>query len=140
MENLFHLPDLSFLERLREIMQYDAGSPLLFNTGLFLILFTVFLCVYRAMRGHSRLRMVFVILFSLYFYYKSSAWCCFILLGICISDYLLGRLLGELRTDWKRRAVVFVNVAVNVGMLVYFKYLNLLVDAALRQLISTSST
>ena len=129
MENLFHLPDLSFLERLREIMQYDAGSPLLFNTGLFLILFTVFLCVYRAMRGHSRLRMVFVILFSLYFYYKSSAWCCFILLGICISDYLLGRLLGELRTDWKRRAVVFVNVAVNVGMLVYFKYLNLLVDA-----------
>ena len=27
---------------------------------------------------------------SLYFYYKSSAECCFILLGVCLSDYLLG--------------------------------------------------
>lgn len=129
MDILSHITDNSFFSRLHDTLLYDAGSPLLFNTGLFLILFVLFLCVYRAMRGHSRLRMVFVILFSLYFYYKSSAWCCFILLGICVSDYLLGLLLGRCRSDLLRRAIVFVNVAVNVGMLVYFKYLNLLIDA-----------
>lgn len=117
------------ISKLQDILLYDAKSPLLFNTGLFLVLFILFMCVYKMMRGHGRLRMVFVILFSLYFYYKSSAWCCFILLGICISDYLLGRWLYALTTDWKRRAIVLLNVVVNVGMLVYFKYLNLLIDA-----------
>lgn len=117
------------LSRLKDILLYDAHSPLLFNTGLFLILFLFFMIIYKALRGHNRLRMVFVILFSLYFYYKSSAWCCFILLGVCISDYLLGRWLGFLKTDWKRRAIVFLNVVINVGMLVYFKYFNLLLDA-----------
>jgi len=116
-------------DRLDDLLLYDAKSPLLFNTGLFLVLFVLFLCVYRAMRSHGRMRMVFVILFSLYFYYKSSAWCCFILLGICVSDYLLARLLYRLHTPWKRRAVVAVNVVANVGMLVYFKYINLLIDA-----------
>ncbi len=117
------------LNKLADILSYDPRSPLLFNTGLFLILFLLFLAVYRAMRGHGRLRMIFVIMFSLYFYYKSSAWCCFILLGICVTDYLLGLWLDSLTTSWKRRAIVFVNVALNVGMLVYFKYLNLLLDA-----------
>ena len=128
-DRLLQFIDDSVFERLRTILLYDAGAPLLFNSGLFLILFVFFLCIYRAMRGHSRLRMIFVILFSLYFYYKSSALCCFILLGICISDFLLGLWLGNVRTNWKRRAIVFANVVVNVGMLVYFKYFNLLIDA-----------
>lgn len=124
---------LNFLDnidfsRISDLLLYDSRSPLLFNTGLFLILFVFFLGVYRAMRSRSRLRMIFVIAFSLYFYYKSSSWCCFILLGVCISDYLLGRLLGRLQTDWKRRAVVAVNVILNVGMLFSFKYVNLLIE------------
>ena len=82
---------LNFLDkidfsRISELLLYDTRSPLLFNTGLFLILFVFFLGVYRAMRSRSRLRMIFVIAFSLYFYYKSSSWCCFILLCVCISD------------------------------------------------------
>ncbi|MDE5555430.1 MAG: MBOAT family protein, partial [Muribaculaceae bacterium] len=98
------------MSKLHDLLLYDAKSPLLFNTGLFLALFVLFMCIYKAMKGHSRMRMVFVILFSLYFYYKSSAWCCFILLGICISDYLLGLWLYSLKTNWKRRAIVLLNV------------------------------
>lgn len=117
------------LQKLTDLLRYDSSSPLLFNTGLFLLLFVVFLMVYRVLRFHGRLRMIFVILFSLYFYYKSSAWCCFILLGICVSDYALGLWLGRLQTSWKRKAIVLLNVVINVGMLVYFKYINLLIDA-----------
>ena len=124
---------LNFLDkidfsRISDLLLYDSRSPLLFNTGLFLILFVFFLGVYRAMRSRSRLRMIFVIAFSLYFYYKSSAECCFILLGVCLSDYLLGNLLGWLKSDFWRRCVVAVNVIVNVGMLFYFKYFNLMLD------------
>lgn len=116
------------LQNLQSQLLYDPASPLLFNTGLFLLLFTAFLAVYQLLRGFPRVKMIAVILFSLYFYYKSSAECCFILLGVCVSDYILGLLLGKARPDWLRRAIVALNVIMNVGMLVYFKYFNLIID------------
>ena len=64
--------------------RYDPMQPLLFNTGLFLVLFVAFLCIYRLVRGVRVLKMALVILFSLYFYYKSSGFSCLILLGVCV--------------------------------------------------------
>ena len=116
-------------ERLLSILKYDATQPLLFNTGLFLVLFVGFLLVYHAIKGHQRLKMLVVIAFSLYFYYKSSAECVFILAGVCVSDWLLGMWLGVAGREWLRKALVALNVVVNVGMLVYFKYFNLMIDA-----------
>ena len=117
------------MESLRQVLLYDPRQPLLFNTGLFLVLFAAFLCIYRALRANAVLKKVFVILFSVYFYYKSSAECCFILLGVCVSDYLLGLWMGATKNNAMRRGIVALNVAANVGMLVYFKYTNLLLDS-----------
>lgn len=125
MSDIFN--NLDFSEIVRQLT-YDPASPLLFNTGLFLILFVGFMGVYELLRRFPIWKMVFTIAFSLYFYYKSSADCCLILLGICISDYLLGNLLGILKKKPLRLAVVVLNVVVNLGMLVYFKYFNLLAE------------
>ena len=114
------------IEKLRGLLMFDADNPLLFNTGLFLILFLAFIGIYQLLRKWQTAKMVFVILFSLYFYYKSSAEYCFILLGICVSDYLLGIFLERSDKTWQRKSIVAFNVIINVGMLVYFKYFNLL--------------
>lgn len=121
--------EIEIIEKIKNVVLYDVESPLLFNTGLFLVLFAAFLGVYKLLRSHLRLKMFFVILFSLYFYYKSSAEYCWILLGVCVSDYVLGNLLGRCaqKSGWAK-LIVFVNVVVNVGMLVYFKYFNLLLE------------
>ena len=116
------------LDKVCAVLGYDPQNPLLFNTGLFLILFVFFIGLYRMLRRFKTVKMIFVILFSLYFYYKSSAGYCFILLGVCISDYLLGIWMGNASKRWVRRLIVWLNVLMNVGMLVYFKYLNLLID------------
>lgn len=118
-----------FSQRLSDLLAYQPDSPMLFNTGLFMVLFILFIIAYQAIRQHTRLKMLFVIAFSLYFYYKSSHWCVFILAGVCLSDYLLGLLLGRTEKDTARRAIVALNVLLNVGMLVYFKYFNLLATA-----------
>lgn len=117
------------LEKLRDILLYDPSEPLLFNTGLFMLLFLLFIGLYHAVKHRPRLKMLLVVAFSLYFYYKSSAEYCLILVGVCLSDYLLGRLLGLAQHQPLRRAIVAVNVLSNVGMLVYFKYFNLLAEA-----------
>lgn len=114
------------LSLLKDVLAYDPASPLLFNTGLFMLLFLAFIGVY-TLCGRSRgLRMGLIIAFSLYFYWKSSAECCFILLGICLSDYWLGLLMWRTENRAGRRALVWANVLINVGLLVYFKYFNLL--------------
>ncbi len=119
----------SVLNRLASLLTFDAANPMLFNSGLFLVLFVIFLIIYQAVRGYRHIRMLLVIAFSLYFYYKSSEWCVFILCGVCLSDYLLGLWLGAAKAPWLRKSIVALNVVINVGMLVYFKYVNLLLDA-----------
>lgn len=109
-----------------KVLAYDSSSPLLFNTGLFLIVFTAFIFVYESLRNYPTAKMIATIAFSLYFYYKSSAECCFILLGICLCDYILGNLLGRVREHNLRKGIVALNVVLNIGMLLYFKYFNLL--------------
>ncbi len=115
-------------DKLKEILLYQEGYPLLFNTGLFLMLFLCFLFIYKMLKQAKYPKMIFVILFSLYFYYKSSAECCFILLGVCLSDYILGNILSITKQNIFRKFIVTVNVLTNVGMLVYFKYFQLMLD------------
>lgn len=119
----------NILTRLTALLQYDPHSPMLFNTGLFMVLFILFLLIYTMLRNRPKAKMVLVILFSLYFYYKSGGWCVLILAGVCVSDFLLGLWLGSAQKQWVRKAIVSLNVVINVGMLVYFKYINLLLDA-----------
>ncbi|MDE5750446.1 MAG: MBOAT family protein [Duncaniella sp.] len=116
------------LAKLMDLLVYDPAQPLLFNTGLFLILFAVFLAFYTLLRPWRGGRMMLTIAFSLYFYYKSSGLCFLILLGVAVSDWLLGLAMGSARRRWVRRLIVAVNLAVNVGMLAYFKYFNLILD------------
>lgn len=115
--------------RLGNLFLYDPGQPLLFNTGLFLFLFIVFLGIYHALKDRPRAKMLAVVLFSLYFYYKNSGYCVLILCAVCAMDYRLGQFLAAARKDSVRRWAVAANVAVNIGMLVYFKYFNLLGNA-----------
>ncbi|MBD5332504.1 MAG: MBOAT family protein [Bacteroides sp.] len=116
------------------MLGYDSHQPLLFNTGLFLVLFAIFMVIYRILRPWRPVRMIFTILFSVYFYYKTSGLCCLLLLGVALSDYLLGlslmwaRGLSEYKSLVMKRLIVTVNVLVNVGLLCYFKYFGLLLD------------
>ena len=49
-------------------------------------------------------------------------------------DYFAGLALGQAAPDtrWRRRAILTVSLAVNLGLLGFFKYWNLLIDAATR--------
>lgn len=116
------------IDKLIQTLKFDPLNPLLFNTGLFLVLFAAFILVYQLLRKWRTAKFLFVIAFSLYFYYKSSASYCFILLGVCISDFVLGILMDWAKRNWVKRCIVALNVGLNVGMLVYFKYFNLIFE------------
>ena len=115
-------------DRLQALFAYDASSPLIFSSGLFLFLFAGFLLVYSAFRCAPMARIVYVIAFSLYFYYKSSGIYFLLLVFAAASDFLIARGIYRARFRWTKRWLVVLSVAVNLGMLGYFKYTNFLID------------
>lgn len=104
-----------------DLFVYDEQNPLMFNTGLFLFLFVGFVWIYRLLARCDTLRIYFVILFSLYFYYKSSGLCFLLLLFVALSDYSLGRLLGWVSWKWMRRFFVFVEHGGQFGHALLFQ-------------------
>ena len=68
-------------------MTYQQQAPMLFSSGLFFFLFIGFLSIYRALRKQLLARIVYVTLFSLYFYYKSSGLFFLLLLFVATSDF-----------------------------------------------------
>ena len=115
-------------DRLQALFAYDASSPLIFSSGLFLFLFAGFLLVYSVFRRAPMARIVYVIAFSLYFYYKSSGIYFLLLVFAAASDFLIARGIYRARFRWTKRWLVVLSVAVNLGMLGYFKYTNFLID------------
>ena len=112
--------------RLWELLHYQPHSPILFSTGLFFFLFIGFLMVYMSLRRFTLARIVYVSLFSLYFYYKTSGLWFLLLLFTASSDFLIGRIISLVTKQWLRRGLVALSVVINLGMLCYFKYTNFL--------------
>lgn len=116
-------------QRLLGMLVYDGGSPLTLTTGFFLFAFLIFCGGYMIVRGRAYLRTWYVVLFSLYFYYKLSGLYVLLLLGVALSDYLIGRRVAKRReaggtTKWW----VALSVTINVAILAYFKATNFFVD------------
>ena len=98
---------------------------MLFNSGLFLILFLCFIPIYYALRHRQMARIIYVVLFSLYFYYKSSGAYATIIILTATVDFLVGRRIFLASGQGKKWWLV-VSIIFNLGMLGYFKYTSFL--------------
>lgn len=116
--------DIDF-SRLKEVLTYDPQAPMIFSSGIFLWLFAAFMIVYTLLQRKYTARILFVTLFSYYFYYKSS--------GTYFSAgaghglrLLLAQWMDRTEGRWKRKGLVTLSLGVNLGLLAYFKYTNFL--------------
>ena len=112
------------LESLKGLLTYDPASPMIFSSGLFLFMFCGFTLIYGFMRRRPTLRIVYVLLFSLYFYYLSSGLYFMLILVVATVDYFIGLRMSKEQRVPVRKLLMFLSVAVNLGMLCYFKYTN----------------
>jgi len=118
--------------KVAEQFKYNPEEPLIFSTGLFLFLFLAFSAVYISLRRKDTLRILFVTLFSYYFYYKSSGIYFFLLAIVTLSDFLIGKKISQICTNSQQEGsrpvaakwLVALSVFIDLGLLAYFKYTN----------------
>ena len=103
---------------------YDPQSPMIFSSGFFLWLAAAFLVVYALLQRRDTLRLLFVTAFSYYFYYKSSGVYFFLLALVTCSDFLIAQVMSRCSRQSARKWLVALSLAVDLGLLGYFKYTN----------------
>ena len=124
LENVGNI-DLSTIENW---FTYNPKQPLLFNSALFLGLFLIFYVIYILSRKTHYFRITYVVLFSLFFYYKSSGVYFWILIFSSVVDYSLSRLIYVEAKQFYRKFYLILSLVINLGMLGYFKYTNFFID------------
>lgn len=121
--NIIENSDL-VIHNLLGLFKYDPTAPMLFSSGLFWILFLIFIPVY-AMVKKSRAKMiVFVVLFSLFFYYKSSGLFFLMLMGTSFVDWIVSKMIVRIEGKAGRRALMWFSIVLSLSILAYFKYAN----------------
>ena len=113
---------------LQKVLTYDPSSPIIFSSGLFLVLFVCFSLIYYMLRNRDTARILFVTAFSYYFYYKSSGLCFLLLAAVTVSDYVIAHFIWKAKTaGWDRRTpklLLALSLVIDLGFLFYFKYTN----------------
>lgn len=114
----------TFFDSVGRMLAYEADHPMLFSSGLFWVLFLIFLPVYALLRSRRLQMVVYVVAFSLYFYYKSSAWFFMLLIITSVLDWCLSRIMSDTRKLWKRRLCLWLSIGMSLSILGFFKYAN----------------
>ncbi|WP_128331771.1 MBOAT family protein [Apibacter sp. HY039] len=122
------IPDLD-LHKLIEQFYFNPKEPLIFSSGYFVFIFTAFMIGYALLHKTHFPKVIYVILFSLYFYYRSSGYYYLILIFCVFFDFFTGHLIHRAQKKITRQLLLFFSLAVNLGILIHFKYTNFLIDS-----------
>lgn len=112
------------LENLGQMLLYKPNAPMIFSSGLFWLLFLLFLPIYGMLKGSRTKMALFTILFSLYFYYKSSGVFFLLLITTSLIDWGLSHAIFRARRRGFRLALMWLSIGVSLSILGYFKYAN----------------
>ena len=107
---------------------YQKNHPLVFNSVMFFILFSVFFLIYAIAFKNVKARNIALLLFSLYFYYKVSGIAIIILLIISTSDFFIGKGIFHSKKKSNRTLLLTLSLLIDLGCLIYFKYANFFVQ------------
>src|SRR5271168_4323081 len=103
---------------------------MLFPTLDFLLFFLVVATALTALDRHFAQKKAMLVVASYYFYAQWDWRFCFLLAGSTTISYVAGLLIGASGDPARRRLVLIIGVALHLGILGIFKYLDFLVLSA----------
>ena len=109
-------------EYIRQFLTYNEERPLIFTEGSFWLFFAILLLGYSLVYKTRYLRSLYLLIFSFFFYFKSSGLFFILLIFSTVCDYILGQLIHSSKIHWKRKSLVAISVFINLAVLSFFKY------------------
>ncbi len=116
------------MDKILVALAYNPQQPLLFTSSFFLFFFMAIVLIYPFIANRVQLRTWFLMLMSLYFYYKTSGMFVLLLILTAIINFTIGRLIYQSKTKSSRKWLLLGSIAWNLGSLGYYKYTNFIFD------------
>jgi alginate O-acetyltransferase complex protein AlgI len=110
------------MDRLKDIFMFSEEYPLIFTQINFWIFFAIVFAGYSVVYKRFTLRSVYLLLISLFFYYKTSGLFLLILIFSTLNDYFLGGAVYKSNNNRVKLGLVSLSVVINLSILFYFKY------------------
>src|SRR5262245_1403732 len=102
---------------------------MLFPTLSFLGFFVLVFAVYWTLAGH-RARKVWLLAASVFFYASWNPWLVSLIAFSASVDFVTALLLERVESPARRRGLLVLSIATNLGLLAYFKYVNFFLATA----------
>ncbi len=110
------------IEFIQDFFTYQVRSPLIFTNATFWIFFMAVLAIYSFVYDKIRLRNIFLMIASLFFYYKSSGFYFVLIVIAILHDFYFAHWLFNATSKLKKQVIMAWIVVFNLSLLFYFKY------------------
>jgi alginate O-acetyltransferase complex protein AlgI len=104
------------------LLVYRENEPLIFSSPLFWLFFGFIIICYQFIYQNLRVRNLYLMVFSMYFYYLSGGYFFTLLIFSTLVDYYIGKWIHESGDPARRKWLVTASVFINLAVLGYFKY------------------
>jgi alginate O-acetyltransferase complex protein AlgI len=111
-----------FLHDVAAFFAFDPQRPLVFTDTIFWMFLGVVLLIDGLVYRRRTLRHAFLFVASLFFYYKTTGLFFILLLFTCVWDFMVGKRIYVTRNPTHRKWWLVASIAMNLGVLCYFKY------------------
>lgn len=116
---------LDFLNysHIQNALSYSTTEPWFFTEFSFLLVFGFFLLIYGLVIEKNKWKKLYIIFFSLFFYYKSSGPFLGLFVLMIACDFLFAKLIAK-SFGFKKKLYLFLSLIYSLSFLFYFKYSN----------------
>jgi len=112
---------------LKDSLMYSTEKPWFFTEFSFLFVFGFFLLFYTLFVKQQFWRKLYIIAFSLFFYFKSSGPFLLLFVFMICMDYLFAIQIDKSK-GWKRKILLLTSILLSLSFLLYFKYSNFFIS------------
>ncbi len=120
------ISSFSFIEQLKNLFDFSVDKPWFFTEFSFLLVFGFFLLIYAFIVDKNKFKKIYIILFSLFFYYKSSGPFLGLFILMIVSDFYFAKYISK-QYGVKKKLFLFISLLYSLSFLLYFKYSNFLI-------------
>ncbi|MFM7023640.1 MAG: MBOAT family O-acyltransferase [Flavobacteriales bacterium] len=113
---------------IKKIFSTDPKDPMIFSNYSFWIFFLVLILGYLIVYNRFKARSIYLMIFSLFFYYKSGGFFFAMLVFSTVLDYFLALKIYTSSSRSTKKFLLFLSLFVNLGLLAFFKYSYFVVD------------
>lgn len=119
----------SLLPKLQEFFSFSKDSTIFFTEISFWIFFTVVYGIFTIVHKKQSLRTLFLLLVSIFFYFKTSGMFFLLMLFSITNDFFVAKAIHKSENTLKRKLLIIYSVVLNLGLLSFFKYAYFFTDS-----------